>query len=189
MSEFYLLRNCCCHHHYPPAVIVVIVVSNAILLWLLPTVNAIYFIDMHIYTDTYIYTYINAYIRTYVHKSSKHRQNALPFKQLSKSFINYFCSSNILPIVCWWCQFLFLLLFSSFPFFYIFVSLHTGFDVAKHWLAVSSILLIIGAASVAVPLALRVAASEYNMHYNYILYPIPYTHTNAIQMMSTPQSS
>ncbi|KAL9923708.1 uncharacterized protein LOC119633906 isoform X3 [Glossina fuscipes] len=34
-----------------------------------------------------------------------------------------------------------------------------GFDVAKHWLAVSSILLIIGAASVAVPLALRVAAS------------------------------
>ncbi|KAI9585915.1 hypothetical protein GQX74_001762 [Glossina fuscipes] len=33
------------------------------------------------------------------------------------------------------------------------------FDVAKHWLAVSSILLIIGAASVAVPLALRVAAS------------------------------
>lgn len=36
-----------------------------------------------------------------------------------------------------------------------------GFDAAKHWLAVSSILLIIGAASVAVPLALRVAASEY----------------------------
>lgn len=35
-----------------------------------------------------------------------------------------------------------------------------GFDAAKHWLAVSSILLIIGAASVAVPLALRVAASE-----------------------------
>ncbi|XP_017854524.2 uncharacterized protein LOC108607922 [Drosophila busckii] len=33
------------------------------------------------------------------------------------------------------------------------------FDAAKHWLAVSSILLIIGAASVAVPLALRVAAS------------------------------
>ena len=35
-----------------------------------------------------------------------------------------------------------------------------GFDAAKHWLAVSSILLIIGAASVAVPLALRVAASK-----------------------------
>jgi len=38
-----------------------------------------------------------------------------------------------------------------------------GFDAAKHWLAVSSILLIIGAASVAVPLALRVAASEYRI--------------------------
>lgn len=37
-----------------------------------------------------------------------------------------------------------------------------GFDAAKHWLAVSSILLIIGAASVAVPLALRVAASKYS---------------------------
>ncbi|XP_055386228.1 putative uncharacterized protein DDB_G0286901 isoform X1 [Condylostylus longicornis] len=33
------------------------------------------------------------------------------------------------------------------------------FDFAKHWLAVSSLLLLIGAASVAVPLALRVAAS------------------------------
>ncbi|KAL5279300.1 hypothetical protein ACFFRR_003719 [Megaselia abdita] len=38
-------------------------------------------------------------------------------------------------------------------------SFSTDFDAAKHWLAVSSILLIIGAAGVAVPLALRVAAS------------------------------
>lgn len=46
-------------------------------------------------------------------------------------------------------------------FLFVFLFLHRkGFDAAKHWLAVSSILLIIGAASVAVPLALRVAASK-----------------------------
>jgi len=45
-----------------------------------------------------------------------------------------------------------------------------GFDAGKHWLAVSSILLIIGAASVAVPLALRVAASKCNNIINQLLY-------------------
>lgn len=49
--------------------------------------------------------------------------------------------------------------------------LPAGFDAAKHWLAVSSILLIIGAASVAVPLALRVAASEYRFESNKELSP------------------
>lgn len=34
-------------------------------------------------------------------------------------------------------------------------------DVSRHWLAVTSILLIAGAAAVAVPLALRVAAGNF----------------------------
>lgn len=34
-------------------------------------------------------------------------------------------------------------------------------DISKHWLAITSILLIVGAAGVAVPLALRVSSGQY----------------------------
>lgn len=38
---------------------------------------------------------------------------------------------------------------------------HTEWDLSKHWLAITSILLIVGAAGVAVPLALRVSSGQY----------------------------
>lgn len=38
----------------------------------------------------------------------------------------------------------------------------TEWNVSKHWMAICSIILIVGAAGVAVPLALRVSSGQYN---------------------------